>query len=142
MFQHFDFESRMRFAKPLKIFQREQMTLYIRIGDDVGGTRRAVNESHFAKRPSRRKRGEAMPFLAGQKHADISAREEKNFAGGVTGVDDVLPAREGARLQQRLDRLQLRAGKAFEKLIVGGLGFVVGGVGEPGVFEQPLLAPL
>src|ERR1019366_6343661 len=123
LFQQFDFERRMRLPKPLEIFERKQMTFDIRVGNDVRGARRAVNERHLAKRHARRKRGEAVPFLAGQEHADISSGEEKNFPGVVAGVDDALSALERARLQQRLDGLQFRAGKFLEQQVVRRLRF-------------------
>src|ERR1039457_1600735 len=138
-FEQLDFYRGMRSPKLLEIIEREQMTLHIRVGDDVGGARLAVYESHFAERHSQRKRGEAMPFLAGQKHTDVSVREKKNFAGVVAGIDDVLSALELARLQQRLDGLQFRAGKSLKKQVIGGPRLVTGGAREPGVFEQALL---
>src|SRR5436189_1663988 len=81
MFEQLDFYVWVTNAQRLEIIHGKQITMSFRVGYDHGGTRPAIDQSHFAKSHAGGKGRQAFARARRkiQEDADVASREEKQL---------------------------------------------------------------
>ena len=143
VFQELDFDAGMGRAQPVEILDAQDVADDLRVGDDHGRARRAIDHGHFSEDHAAGERGQTFSRAGVQrhKHAHPTASQEEQFAGFIPDVDDGLALLVTAPLEEVGNCGNFRRREVREQLVLsGGGGGVVAADGQRD-FDDAILAP-